>query len=150
MKVTPGQDHREAPSTWHRLSDVNPVDKMAVCSRCGLTPIVKNNNSWSCEWKIRIYNFRMKYGIELTIEHVAKYNPLDVRFCAICLSKDNLHLDHDHHSKIIRGWLCRQCNTALGGFFDNPFLLKRAYEYLLLDNLDDVKKVVKGLQERLA
>lgn len=41
--------------------------------------------------------------------------------CAICGSGDALVLDHDHGTALIRGWLCRSCNTAephRGGVFD--------------------------------
>jgi len=48
--------------------------------------------------------------------------------------KDSLCLDHDPVKGTFRGWICRQCNTAIG---------------LLGDNLDGVKKAVSYLQNRL-
>jgi len=53
--------------------------------------------------------------------------------CAICgqPGKDGkLHSDHDHSTDTPRGLLCINCNTALGGFKDNPDNLKKAMEYL--------------------
>jgi len=50
--------------------------------------------------------------------------------CAICGTKNNLVIDHDHRSKLIRGVLCGKCNPALGMFRDSPRLLKRAAKYL--------------------
>lgn len=39
-------------------------------------------------------------------------------------------VDHDHVTKVFRGWLCRRCNLALGAFEDNPVILKHAILYL--------------------
>jgi hypothetical protein len=64
--------------------------------------------------------------------------------CAICRSDDSgvpgrrFHVDHDHAccpagrscGMCIRGLLCQGCNTALGGFRDDPALLARAIGYL--------------------
>lgn len=46
-------------------------------------------------------------------------------------------LDHNHKTGIMRGWLCHDCNRALGNFKDNPELLERAIKYLN-GGLDDV------------
>lgn len=55
--------------------------------------------------------------------------------CAIC--KDPLididhrtHLDHNHQTNKIRGFLCNHCNRGLGGFRDDPNILQEAIEYL--------------------
>lgn len=39
-------------------------------------------------------------------------------------------LDHDHITKKFRGWLCHDCNRALGQFKDNVDILKNAIRYL--------------------
>lgn len=39
-------------------------------------------------------------------------------------------LDHDHVTGEFRGWLCHDCNKALGFFKDDPNLLKSAIEYI--------------------
>jgi hypothetical protein len=39
-------------------------------------------------------------------------------------------LDHNHHTGEFRGWLCHECNRALGNFKDNPELLESAIKYL--------------------
>lgn len=38
--------------------------------------------------------------------------------------------DHNHATGKFRGWLCGNCNKALGLLGDNPDLLERAKEYL--------------------
>ena len=41
-----------------------------------------------------------------------------------------LHLDHDHSTNKIRGFLCNGCNYGLGLFGDNPDILEIAAKYL--------------------
>lgn len=53
--------------------------------------------------------------------------------CAICKKTDpdrKLAVDHNHATDEIRMLLCRQCNTGLGSFRDDPALLRLAAEYL--------------------
>lgn len=51
--------------------------------------------------------------------------------CAICRTAGgDLHLDHDHKGKRIRGFLCFGCNTGLGKFKDSQKMLRRAINYL--------------------
>jgi Recombination endonuclease VII len=55
--------------------------------------------------------------------------------CAICGSlesgsKKGWHLDHCHKTKTIRFILCIHCNRGLGGFRDNPDLMRRAADTL--------------------
>lgn len=41
-----------------------------------------------------------------------------------------LHFDHDHETGEFRGWLCRQCNMALGLLKDDPLRLEALARYL--------------------
>ena len=60
--------------------------------------------------------------------------------CAICgqpetLKSQNgeimsLAVDHQEKPFKVRGILCHKCNTALGGFNDDPILLQKAISYL--------------------
>lgn len=73
-----------------------------------------------------------KFGIshEEYVKKIQKYNGL----CAICKTEcsqgKRLALDHDHDTGQFRGLLCASCNLALGGFGDNPELLRNALLYL--------------------
>lgn len=54
--------------------------------------------------------------------------------CAICHRPDpthqNLVVDHDHETGLVRGLLCHPCNTALGIVRDDPEHLTRMVSYL--------------------
>lgn len=54
--------------------------------------------------------------------------------CATCGSEDPgpkaFHIDHDHTSGRVRGFLCHSCNIGLGNFKDNPETLAAALVYL--------------------
>ena len=39
-------------------------------------------------------------------------------------------LDHDHDKKMFRGWLCHNCNVALGMLGDSLTTIQKAYNYL--------------------
>ncbi len=57
--------------------------------------------------------------------------------CAIagCEYTGPLHFDHWHDGPLkghFRGWLCPQCNKALGAFKDSPALLRAAADYIEL------------------
>lgn len=52
--------------------------------------------------------------------------------CAICSVGVNLfsHVDHDHRSGRVRGFLCAGCNWLLGHGGDDPRRLRAAADYL--------------------
>lgn len=49
---------------------------------------------------------------------------------AVSTEPRRLAIDHDHHTNVIRGLLCSNCNRALGLLRDDCQLLKRAALYL--------------------
>lgn len=80
---------------------------------------------------------RIRYGIE---EH--EYQAMleaQGGVCAICKQPESLvskgvtcrlQVDHDHKTDVVRGLLCRRCNTILGQADDDPEVLRLAMEYL--------------------
>jgi hypothetical protein len=56
--------------------------------------------------------------------------------CELCGGKPNgyrnrvLFLDHDHLTGAFRGWLCNNCNMAIGLLKDNPELCEKVAQYL--------------------
>jgi len=74
-----------------------------------------------------------KYGI--TIEDYDTLFDKQKGCCAICgkhndLFKRGLHVDHCHKTKVVRGLLCVNCNTALGHTKDDVEILKGMIKYL--------------------
>ena len=66
-------------------------------------------------------------------KQLKKDNPLPLdNACELCgkTTDRSLMLDHDHVTGEFRGWLCHDCNTALGKFYDDIKLLRKAIKYL--------------------
>jgi len=51
--------------------------------------------------------------------------------CEICGREDNLHIDHDHSTGQLRGFLCHWCNTGIGLLQEDPSLLAESIKYLI-------------------
>jgi hypothetical protein len=60
--------------------------------------------------------------------HDANPKPLG---CEICQLPGQLAMDHNHATGIPRGWLCRDCNLAMGYVGDSPFVIKRMLDYAI-------------------
>lgn len=74
---------------------------------------------------------RKKYGISL--EQFNEMAKDQNNACFLCLKSNGdkrLVVDHCHTTLKVRRLLCDACNHALGGFFDNPEVLRRAADYL--------------------
>lgn len=75
---------------------------------------------------------RRKYGI--TREDWIAMHEAQGGLCAICRRKPEswpgLHVDHCHETGKVRALLCGPCNTSLGGFQDDPDLLRAAALYV--------------------
>jgi hypothetical protein len=74
-----------------------------------------------------------KFG--LTIQQYDSMLESQNHVCAICLKAEpsgkKLAIDHCHSSGVVRGLLCGKCNKSLGGFGDDPEILRSALGYLL-------------------
>lgn len=73
------------------------------------------------------YFFR-KYSI--TPEERAALLAKQRNRCAVCWSKEDLHLDHNHTTNRIRGFLCNHCNVALGMLEENPIRIRALATYV--------------------
>lgn len=68
--------------------------------------------------------------------------------CAICGSRKNLHIDHDHKccatlpacGSCVRGALCASCNSRVGKMDKHPELYTRTLEY----STENVRLIVKA------
>ena len=75
---------------------------------------------------------KSKYGI--TIEDYEAMEKAQGDGCALCggtqVDDRGLAVDHSHKTGKVRGLLCSNCNRALGGFRDDPTLLRKAADYV--------------------
>lgn len=77
----------------------------------------------------RNYTYKRLYGISL--EDYQKLYEAQNGACLICENKEErLYVDHCHKEGIVRGLLCRNCNTGIGMLGDNILTLEKAINYL--------------------
>lgn len=78
----------------------------------------------------RAGHLRRKYGLTQSLFEALVLAQLGK--CAVCgrLTAPDLHVDHDHRTKKVRGLLCGKCNKAIGLLNDDPELLTAAKLYL--------------------
>lgn len=55
--------------------------------------------------------------------------------CYVCDAPGRTVFDHCHKKGHFRGWLCNNCNTALGFAKDDPTVLRKLADYLELDEI---------------
>ena len=58
-----------------------------------------------------------------------------------------LHLDHNHVTGVFRGWLCRECNLALGHVHDQPEVLDALAAYLRRDSAELASGETNNIKE---
>lgn len=87
--------------------------------------------------KRRFINLRANmlrlHGIRLTRDQYQDWLDRQDGYCKICgmpAADRNGHTDHDHATGQLRDLLCSGCNTGLGGFRDDPALLRAAADYI--------------------
>ena len=102
-----------------RPQNMYPVSNKSMCGT-----IFYRNTCQEC---------RATMSRELRALH--KINPLPPPgLCPICERYTvRFVLDHNHYSGEFRGFICNDCNSALGKLFDDPDMLRRAVRYLECD-----------------
>jgi len=118
---------RNVKGVWkHRLSNIDVVNKTAICAACGQISIKKKRSGWRCKvgsmWRPSADYIKAYY--ERT-RGERKFGS-----CGICKKEKPLCWDHDHKSGQHRGWLCHHCNVGIGFLLDDINILKAAIEYL--------------------
>ncbi|HET6910531.1 MAG TPA: endonuclease VII domain-containing protein [Mycobacteriales bacterium] len=76
----------------------------------------------------RDYHLRRRYGIGEA--DVADMLQKQGGVCAACRTDKPVHVDHDHNTGFVRGYLCYLCNQALGNVRDDPERLQGLIDYL--------------------
>lgn len=93
---------------------------------------LRKENPARMSLKRRVSHLKLTFGLTIA-EYEALVQRQDRR-CAICRQvpggRGRFHIDHDHHTGVIRGLLCCHCNAGLGQFRDSAALLRMALVYL--------------------
>lgn len=135
----------------HTLTNLDKENLRADCVLCGPVKVSKryrrrakenraDRYDYRCQERNRIARLRKharESGAPLTASSEELYSwyrkrtGIDTK-CEICERElgGKGFLDHDHATGVIRGVLCRECNTAIGMFSDNVNHLIRAINYL--------------------
>jgi uncharacterized OB-fold protein len=99
--------------------------KRSYCSDClGKTKYARNR---AAQYNITLHEYRSLVGRgECDICHVAlkERMPSSDRYSEVG------HIDHDHETGVVRGYLCRYCNHMIGNAMDDPARLNQAIKYL--------------------
>ncbi len=132
------------------------VDGKLFCSNCKnakeLVEFYRDNSTitgYSGMCKVcKLTKYDRDYRINSILKHKYKITKQDFDRmveeqegrCAICgvtpagdSQYNSLYVDHNHETKVVRGLLCRECNTGLGHFADNIERLMSAVAYLIKD-----------------
>lgn len=131
----------------HKISNGNIIAKTGNCVECGevdvrvrweiagglkkpyfrcMNQIRKTRKKWRNKnrHKDREYSLKSRYNASI------KKNKIPNK-CEVCgNSKYVICYDHDHKTGEHRGWLCNNCNLALGLVRDNPKILRKLAVYL--------------------
>jgi Recombination endonuclease VII len=158
-KTSLNRNYRITPDDYNKLFDAQQ-GKCAICNKDPLTKKlgVDHNHKTSkirgllcvkCNAAIGLLKESIKL-FDRAKEYLIKegthksYNKLSERRetrkvllelqqdkCDICGKHTQLHTDHNHTTKEIRGLLCVNCNFAIGSLQDSVDLINKAKEYLI-------------------
>jgi hypothetical protein len=123
----------------HKIQAIDKVAMTGCCVTCGPVPLKivrhRNNKQGYVRDQYLCWVGSLRSG-EAKVSHAGQaLEMLDSQMglCALCeqpLDRFDMVLDHDHETKLIRGFLHQNCNKGLGMLSDSIDLLKRAIEYL--------------------
>ena len=105
---------------------------MKRCIKCGIVKELNQFNRYICRNNLLFTKCKTCCN-----EYSRNYSKLKKqytnihKYCFCCNKYDeNLILDHDHTTNQLRGWLCKKCNTSIGGLGDNIEGVLKAVQYL--------------------
>lgn len=111
-------------------SKLQTFSQERLCEKCGTAFTATHPRAKFCtvcvrekrdRARLRRYNLSREELERLQTRHDGK--------CWICLTNQGVCVDHDHSTGLVRGWLCRPCNSALH-FVERPGWWERATSYL--------------------
>lgn len=124
------QKNREKMLKHSKVYAIENKDKIAERKR-------KYHQKYYQERKLIYKDRKLRYKHKISLKEFECLLIGQDHKCAICgkpLVDKTTVIDHDHLNSKIRGVLCRFCNTGLGFFLDDPWILNKAIEYLRRNN----------------
>ena len=146
------------------MSNSNIPDGKCKCSVCGVEKpnseflfyktrftrdgyrLRVNTNCASCRKKLRTELSILKKRITDSHPKPEKGNPCDL--CGKPVHK-NWQLDHCHETGEFRGWLCKGCNTGLGGIGDSFESVLKALLYFSKFKKLSIEDITKLIEEKI-
>lgn len=109
------------------------------CQKCARqhSRLYREQNPDKAKRAVRAATIKKKFNI--TLEQYEELLTQQEYKCAICgcdyqtyKQEKNAEfcIDHNHSTGEVRGLLCSVCNKVLGQLQDNPYILRKAAEYL--------------------
>lgn len=90
----------------------------------------RGRTRWRRENPERWKEIRIKHLYGLSPEQYERLKKRAGGRCQVCGEKKKLDIDHDHKTGVVRGLLCRTCNTGIGLLKESPRVLEKARIYL--------------------
>lgn len=111
-----------------------------ICKLCtsAVAKIWRAENRERHNELIRVSKLRQR-GAAITLAELEEMQQKQKNLCAICRqpetlvrinSKTSLSVDHCHATGVVRGLLCRRCNTGIANFDEGIDRLQAAIRYL--------------------
>jgi NAD-dependent dihydropyrimidine dehydrogenase PreA subunit len=132
-KVTSREKNLAQMRKWYRLHRKEELAKKKIWYATHKTAVVEQRRDYYLKHgdDVKLRQRTRRRG--LTVEQFTQMLDRQQGKCLICetVPQDHvLQIDHDHRTGVVRGLLCRDCNSGLGRFQDNAGLLKKAATYL--------------------
>ena len=124
-----------------------PVEDTKTCNVCGVDKHIScfevNRKFFDSSSPHNYYESRRptckqcrlpKKGLPSSIKN--KYTRPETLICPICgetVDGKFAVLDHVHGTNIVRGYICNNCNTAIGKLKESPIIIEKALTWVIND-----------------
>ena len=91
----------------------------------------------------RMKLWRRDKKLKLAGRDAVRCDACGCKFSEVLKSAASKHWDHDHTTGLFRGWLCANCNKALGLVGENPAILDALAKYLRCTSFTPSRPVIR-------
>jgi hypothetical protein len=131
---------------WSKKLDryVNVLGAETDTKSCIVCKKIKNQKFFHLCMKDNFNNYRVRttclecYNEDRKLRRNMHHIYEKKETCDICKKTKELFPDHSHKTNKHRGWLCRGCNTAIGQLGDTIEGLRKAEQYLIERDNNDI------------